>query len=121
MPPRVSGFSGSGVRRVPLHIQFPNLELHVRRCMRICAITMLPARVKYVGLYCSVRNMQGPPIHARKDVAIMMAVLLDDWGVPGSVRLADATIKLERKLTALLCLQFPNVRPPPAVAPLIDN
>jgi hypothetical protein len=68
---------------------------------------MLPARVKYVGLYCSVRNMQGPPIHARKDVAIMMAVLLDDWGVPGSVRLADATIKLERKLTALLCLQFP--------------
>ena len=42
-----------------------------------------------------------------EDVAIMMAVLLDDWDVRGSVRLADATIKLERKLTALLCLQFP--------------
>ena len=88
--------------------------------MRLCAITWLPARAKYVGLYCSVRNMQGPPNHPglRKDVANMMAVLLDDWAnggrLPPSVQLADATIKLERKLAQLL-------RPPLAVAPFIDN
>jgi hypothetical protein len=64
--------------------------------------------------------MQGPPNHPglRKDVANMMAVLLDDWAnggrLPPSVQLADATIKLERKLAQLL-------RPPLAVAPFIDN
>ena len=74
--------------------------------MRLCAITWLPARAKYVGLYCSVRNMQGPLNYPRKDVANMMAVLLDDWANggrrPPSVQLADATLKLEQKLAHLL-------------------
>ena len=97
---------------VPLRVQFPNLMLRVRRAIRLCEITLMPAREKYIELYCSVRTMQGATsrIHPRKDVAIMMVALLHDWqNGSNGVWLADKTKKLQRKMCRLLCLQFPGV------------
>lgn len=69
---------------------------------------MLPARAKYVELYCAMRNMQGAAVHMHEDVAMMMLVLLVDWqdGSP-SERLKAATLMIEQKLLTLLGVRFP--------------
>ena len=88
--------------------------------MRLCDITMVPSRAKYVQLYCAVRTMQGANGHWRKDVARVMAVILFDWENGGNVapswRLASATNKLEHRMARLLGLQF--LAPPVVAAPL---
>jgi hypothetical protein len=111
MSHRLGGISRTVV--TPLHREYPNLALRVRRAMRLCEIPMLPARSKYVELFCALRNMQGAAcaINPRKDVAVMLAALLFDWqngGGETSTHLKDATNKLERKLCRQLRLQFPG-------------
>lgn len=87
--------------------------------MRLCEITMLPSRTKYVQLYCAVRTMQGDLGHWRKDVARVMAIIMFDWENGGNMapswRLASETHKLERRIARLLGLRFP---PPVVAAPL---
>ena len=98
--------------RVPTR-EYPNLMLRVRRAMRLCEISMFPARSKYVELFCALRTMQGAAIHPRKDVARIMVTLLQDWQHGGadtpSPLLKAATLNLERKMCRQLCLQFPAV------------
>lgn len=106
MQEHVSQRGGIPVRG--LHREYTNLMLRVRRAMRLCEVPMLPARTKYVQLYCAVRNMQEAAVHMHEDVAMMMLVLLVDWqdGSP-SERLKAATLMLEQKLLTLLGMQFP--------------
>ena len=88
--------------------------------MRLCEITMLPSRAKYVQLYCAVRTMQGANGHWRKDVARVMAIIMFDWKNVGNMalswRLASATNKFESRMARLLGLQF--LAPPVVAAPL---
>ncbi len=104
---------------VPLHLQYPNIMLRVRRAMRVCDIVMLPSRVKFLQLYCVVRTMQGDQGHWRKDVARVMVILLDDWEKGGSRvpsgRLAAETFKLERRLARLLGFVIPAHAARPAL------
>ena len=103
--PRMMSHRLGGISRTvvtPLHREYPNLALRVRRAMRLCEIPMLPARSKYVELFCALRNMQGAAcaINPRKDVAVMLAALLFDWQNGGGemcshLRVCTSTINNE--------------------------
>jgi hypothetical protein len=68
--------------------------------LRECGLPWTTPRMRYVRLYCALRHLEGRACATRRDVANVVAVIVEDWynvccGNEGSPHMMQSLAQLE--------------------------
>jgi hypothetical protein len=55
------------------------LHAKVARILRECGVPWTAARTRYARLYCALRHLEGRTCARRRDVRVVVAVMMRDW------------------------------------------